>query len=480
MLTLTQDQIDWINTNKKDYEFYIIHRIFHDPSFRLRTLTRMLITDFDTAAHQLIFAALKTANEFIASIPRMEFPTVPDRQFLYSYLKAKNEIEDYVPEQELNTDVVKLVDLMQDESYKAQWYLIDPYIQIWVTDNRARLASGQVLRSQITDTTGLIDKLARDRADAGHLVHNPEEDPYMQALNGTEDDIIERRSTGLPELDECMAGGFGESEISLFFSGTSGGKTVVCSQLGAHEAMNNKGYAMILATEVFVHEYMGRIVSNRCHHPIGQLVKFRNLTQMSTSVLSAAPQKRDLMDRVATMFRERMRIYKISPEDGLSGKQLILMYIDRFVQEVGHPPTLIQFDWIGRQADLRDTNSSADRAAQWERTADSMASCAEDTGISHLIYAQAKAGTEMKKLVTLDDIGIAKGIAKPMVTVIGLTNTIDVKEQIAAIQAGEQVQKSYLDKQFLCVCKSRKGVARPVPVRRMFNYQRLVGMSHND
>ncbi|MEN8742923.1 MAG: hypothetical protein ABF308_24540, partial [Phaeobacter gallaeciensis] len=65
--------------------------------------------------------------------------------------------------------------------------------------------------------------------------------------------------------------------------------------------------------------------------------------------------------------------------------------------------------------------------------------------------------TQKKKVLTISDIGISKGIGKNMTAVIGLTNLVSKSER-----------------QWLCVCKSRKGEGRNIPVLRDFEYQRFV------
>jgi hypothetical protein len=78
-------------------------------------------------------------------------------------------------------------------------------------------------------------------------------------------------------------------------------------------------------------------------------------------------------------------------------------------------------------------------------------------------------------VLTLQDIGISKGIAKNMICAIGITNTIDMAGiKAATLGKGAMPDRMFLDDQFLCVCAARKGEGTVIPVTRKFLFQKFV------
>ena len=138
-------------------------------------------------------------------------------------------------------------------------------------------------------------------------------------------------------------------------------------------------------------------------------------------------------------------------------------------------PTLVILDWLGSVADLGGgRQSSSERAMAWEAAANGCVKFAEASGIPTFVLAQAVNDAQIKRVLTLNDIGISKGIAKNMVAAIGITNTIKKSEIEMAVKGQADKPKSmFHEDQLFCVCKARKGEGRNVMVRREFKYQRF-------
>jgi hypothetical protein len=111
----------------------------------------------------------------------------------------------------------------------------------------------------------------------------------------------------------------------------------------------------------------------------------------------------------------------------------------------------------------------------WEASANSCVKFAENTGIPTLVLAQAVNDAQLKRVLTISDIGISKGIGKNMVLVVGITNSMDTAGVKAAINGKADMPKSMiLDEQFFCVSKARKGEGSNIPVKRNFRYQKFM------
>jgi hypothetical protein len=144
-------------------------------------------------------------------------------------------------------------------------------------------------------------------------------------------------------------------------------------------------------------------------------------------------------------------------------------------------PTFMALDWLGSMADVSGGGgSSSDRAFAWEMSAHSCVKFSEDTGIPLLVLAQAVNDAQLKRVLTLTDIGISKGIGKNMTAVIGVTNTMDKAGVAAAMKGQADMPRSMiLDEQFFCLAKARKGEGNNIAVNRDFRFQRFIQREKN-
>lgn len=149
----------------------------------------------------------------------------------------------------------------------------------------------------------------------------------------------------------------------------------------------------------------------------------------------------------------------------------------KYEAKMGRMPTWVCLDWLGSVADVGPAGgaNSNNRAAAWESSANGGVKFAEESRIPTLILAQAVNDAQLRRILTINDIGISKGIGKNMTLVVGVTNTID-KAGVAAAERGQRdMPKSmFLEDQFFSVCKARNGEGAAIPVRREFHYQRFV------
>lgn len=251
--------------------------------------------------------------------------------------------------------------------------------------------------------------------------------------------------------------------------------SVAAAQCAWHEAISG-GNPLIISTELSAHEYVARILSNACSIPIWVLQDCRNFAQMRQAVA----MKPELSFHEGTLLknmeriRTRLRIAKVRSEDGMNARSVIEREVARYTELYGVPPSWVCLDWLGTMADVGGAKDTSARAMTWELSATGCVKFAEESGIPTLILAQAVNDAQTKSILTINDIGIAKGIGKNMVAVIGVTNTIDKAGVTAAVAGKADMPKSMtLDDQLFCVCKARKGEGNNVQVVRQFKYQRF-------
>jgi len=474
--TLTNEMKEWLHANRAAFEYYVVNRLFHDESFRTSALAMLEHSDFTDDTLAAIVGAMLSAKEVMQALPDISLPVPPTWEDLSTYAEMSNSQNDIYDDDDIPVIAARANELHATK-FDDQWYLIDSFFKGWLTDSRARIYARQAQLAPVIDATALADKLRRDAEAASKVVYNEEDDDWNEALYGTSDKMIQRRSTGIRALDECLGGGLGEGECGLIFAGSGGGKTIACAQIAAHELSTKDGYPLIIATEMRPIVYLVRMVCNVCNIKIKELRNCRNVSQIRGKVMSLSPGKLNTLETLVELFKTRMRVEKVDDVAGLSGSELLRSCTNRFEDIVGHTPTSIHFDWLGDIADSGGPMSSAERAAAWEHAAASMVTFAEQSNIPTVVYAQAVSSAELKHILTQGDVAISKGINKKMFWSLGITNLIDKTAAAEALKTGESLSNMTLDQQRFCLAKARNGEGSSLAVLREFDYQRFVSLS---
>jgi hypothetical protein len=255
--------------------------------------------------------------------------------------------------------------------------------------------------------------------------------------------------------------------------------SIAAGQCAWWEASHNHGWPLIVTTELHPREYAVRTVSNAAGIPINVVQDCENVAQIRQAVMSnpASMYRIKKVDEVLAKFLERTRIHKVSPDDGMNLQMLLERECMIYKSKMGHDPTWVCLDWLGSVADAAPGGKhggTSERAMLWEQSANSGVKFADRSGIPTLLLAQAVNDAQLKRILTINDIGISKGLGKNMVAVIGVTNTIDKAGIVAAERGKADMPRSmFLDDQLFCLCKARKGEGNNIQVRREFRFQRF-------
>lgn len=473
---ITPEMLQWLTDNRDDYEFYLLHSMFHDPLRRLSMIAVPLTPeDFERREeYSLVVRALLAATKIMGAIGQ-SLPCPPTEEFLRTYVDSAARIEG--SDAESVADAMKLVRLLQDPKYSEQHYCVGPYFEAWYGAVRAKKAARELQKVTIPDVRAQLGIMHQALSSAATAAVSEEEDPMDAVLNSDDLIRIPRRQTGISGLDECLNGGWGDGECYLIFGGTGSGKSILAGQCAWHELRYNDGRPLIVTTEVTAREYVARIVSNAAAVKISLLQDCANIAQIRQAIGSDVSSSYRLphADEVIEALRHRLRVHKISPDDGMDARSVLERETLRYEAKTGHRPTLVIFDWLGSVADLNSGGkSSADRAQAWEASATGCVQFADATQIPTVVLAQAVNDSQLKAVLTINDIGIAKGIGKNMTAVFGITNTLDKAGILDATRGKADMPRSMiLQDQFFCSCKARKGEGQNVPVRREFLFQRF-------
>ena len=463
----------WLSSNGDAYEFYLLHALFNDPLRRMSLMGFPLEpADFSRDEHLVLMAAFKHAYR-VMNVIGEALPSPITIDFMRSYINSATRSEDMDAETQEAALAVMLE--IEKTEHASQWYCIEPYFEAWVTTVRGKRYARVVQMSAVADMPAMVAQVQRDIAAASAAMYSAT-DEMNDVLDGVSTVTPVRRSTGILGLDACLNGGWGPHECYLLFGGTGGGKSIAAAQCAWYEASNG-GYPLIVSTELRAREYVVRIVANAAGVPINIIQDCENFTQIRQAVAMDAGLafKLHIIERVLQTIRERVRIAKISADDGMDARTTLEREVAKYKSLYGVAPTWVCLDWLGSMADVGGVaRGSSDRAMVWENSASSCVKFADVSGIPTLVLAQAVNNAQRKHVLAIDDIGISKGIGKNMVAVIGVTNVINESEIKAAILGKTDLPAtSTVPEQLFCVCKARKGEGANIPVLRTFKYQRF-------
>lgn len=476
MSRLTPEMQQWLTDNREDYEFYLLHAMMHDPLKRISMLSVPVSPDdFRREEYALVVGALHAASKIMGVIGQT-VPNPPTPEWLRTYVESAAREEG--SDDETVDDAMKLVKELQNPAFKDQHYCVNPYFEAWYGSQRAKRAARELNKVDIPNVHEQLGNVQQALAAASQASQSEEDDAMDAFFDSEELERVHRRPTGIAGLDTCLNGGWGKSEAYLLFGGTGGGKSIAAGQCAWHEGTANNGWPLIVSTELFPREYTARIVSNAAGVPINVVQDCENAAQIRQAVTAdpSSMYKLTKVDEVLMKIQERIRIHKVSPDEGMEARMVLEREAMKYEARMGCLPSWICLDWLGSVADLGGSRgSTSERAMAWEASATSCVKFAEDTGIPTLILAQAVNDAQLKSVLTINDIGISKGIGKNMVLVVGITNAMDKAGVAAAVKGqGEMPRSMILEDQLFCVCKARKGEGHNIQVRRQFRFQRFI------
>lgn len=472
----TPEMQQWLTDNRDDYEFYMLHAILHDPLRRSALLQAPLLPDdFTREEYAVVIGGLRGAVEIMRVIGG-SVPCPPTSEWLRTYISSAARKEG--SDDEMVGIAMRLVtELGKPEYAQAARDCVAPYFPAWYSAVRAKKAARALQRDIIPDVRGILDNLEDALAAAAEVSRGGVDDPYETFVEGTSTEREPRKSTGIHGLDESLNGGWGVGECYLLFGGTSSGKSIAAGQCAWHEAKSNDGYPLIVSTELLPREYGARLVSCGCNIPISPLQDCENFAQIRQAVETdtALQSKLPEVEEALQIFKERIYISKVSADEGMDARAILKREALRYEKKLGHKPTWVCLDWLGSVADVSagsGRGGASERAMVWEHAANGCVKFAEASGIPTLVLAQAVNDAQTRRALTINEIGISKGIGKNMTAVIGLGNS--VANAGKGSRSTDITRPMFLENQLLCVCKSRKGEGRNIPIRRDFNYQRFV------
>lgn len=471
---MTNEMKQWLGANMLHYEQILVHAFLHDVESRsMLTNSNLTHEAFSDARTGLLYAAASFGAKMRTQMG-LPFPESPSEDFLRTNAAAANSKDPIVTPPEMEEAIAMGIPLLDPARHKDNWHAVASYFEAWYgTSTMKRLA--RKLQASRVILPGDVSRQFQAAATQAAGVFVQSQDDLDAALQDDDEEQLELFQTGFYQLDDALGGGMGLGECGIVFGGTGAGKSVVVSQMSGFQ-LRNLTHVHVISTEMSATKYLARMVANRCNINVQKFRQCRNFKQIKQVVASGFSSKCELLDQFEHELERYFGFTKLDPDNTLSIRGVLDNELMRYEKRRGCPPKVMFFDWIGRMADTKVTKSTGDRSAEWERAADEFVKFCEARQVSMVLAAQAVNGSEKLRILTMGDIGVGKGIGKPMSWVAGITNTADMDAvRTASSGRGDMPDDLTKDDQFLCPAKTRNaGSGPPIPVsRRNLKYQRF-------
>jgi hypothetical protein len=161
-MTPTPEMVQWLTDNRDDYEFYLVHAMLHDPLQRAALLgVPVTPEDFRREEYSVLVRAVTGAHR-IMGVLGGSLPSPPTAEFLKTYIESAARVEG--SDDEMVRSTMALAASLEDPSYTAQHYCINPYLSAWYGAARAKQAARELQKVPIPNVSEIIQKLETELA----------------------------------------------------------------------------------------------------------------------------------------------------------------------------------------------------------------------------------------------------------------------------------------------------------------------------
>jgi KaiC/GvpD/RAD55 family RecA-like ATPase len=361
----------------------------------------------------------------------------------------------------------------QEEMFiKAEWEAIknapaemsvlcnqDALFTFWLERQRVtQLLSG----SSKNPSKKLVDQLQMAVASASTSGKDLERRKFdlidFSDVDVTQETSFKLMSTGEPELDRILDGGFYHGGAYMFLAPTGGGKTVFASQMALNAAALSSKNVLFITTEDKPRVLKMRMCSNWCDIPYDHIVKPGRVV-----IDNLRPVQKDRYFSLMEIIDKKMDFVDWS-SSALATRDLPVL-MEKYKEKKGHHPDFVIFDWIGGAT---DKSNPMFYRIQYQQQADYLAEFADQTQSVVVFNAQASAQAYVKKIISGEDSAENKTLQARCFGTLGLSA---LKRKDLGDDSG--VQATYEERQYLSATKLRHGLGGTRSVLRDFRYQRL-------
>lgn len=454
-----------IDFNPEGFERAIICQILEEPEKAGNFLNMLcgppidgqLLQEFTSRHRNLIYLCLKSWNAVVSNPSTLKDITWELLSILYKEQILKfphlgSPIEE--PEIKLEWEAIKAAPpemkiICQQSSVFTFWL------------ERRRM---QLLLSGATKnpTKKLLEQMQQAVSSASTSSNDAERKKFelidFSTLDVTTQSSFKLMSTGEPELDRILDGGFYHGGAYMFLAPTGGGKTVVAAQMALNAAALSDKNVLFITTEDKPRILKMRMCSNWCDIAYDKIVK-----KGRVDLEDLRPTQRSRYESLTSILNEKVDFVDWS-SSALATRDLPIL-LDKYAQAKNRNPDFVVFDWIGGATDK--TNLTFFRL-QYQQQADYLAEFADTSGSVVFFTAQASPAAYKNKIVSGEDAAENKTLQARCFGTLGLSA---LKRRELGEESG--IQNTYEDKQYISATKLRHGSGGTKPVMRDFRYQRL-------
>jgi RecA/RadA recombinase len=454
-----------IDYNPDGFERAIISRVLEEPEKSGNFLTMLcgapiegnMLHEFSSRHRNLIFLCLKSWNDIVSNPSTLKDITWDLMSVLYKEQVVKfPHLGSTVEEAQIKQEWDSIRSAPEEMKIICQQAAIFTF---WLSRRRMQLLMQNAGKNP---TKKLLDQMqhAVSTASSGNNDHERRKFDLIDfsELDVTSSSSLKLMSTGEPELDRILDGGFYHGGAYMFLAPTGGGKTVVASQMALNAAGLSAKNVLFITTEDKPKVLKMRMCSNWCDIPYDHIIK-----KGRVDLEDLRPTQRNRYTSLMEILSNKIDFVDWS-SSALATRDLPIL-LEKYAQAKGRNPDFVVFDWIGGATDKSNLNFFR---LQYQQQADYLAEFADNSQSVVFFTAQASPSAYKNKIVSGEDAAENKTLQARCFGTIGLSalKRRDLGDETS-------VQNTYEERQYISATKLRHGSGGTRAVMRDFRFQRL-------
>lgn len=454
-----------IDYNPDGFERAIIARVLEEPEKSGTFLTMLcgapiegnLLHEFSSRHRNLIFLCLKSWNDIVSNPSTLKEITWDLMSVLYKEQVVKfPHLGSTIEEAQIKQEWEAIKSAPEEMKIICQQSAIFTF---WLSRRRMQLLMQTAGKNP---TKKLLDQMQQAVSTASSASNDHEKRKFdlidFSELDVTSASSLKLMSTGEPELDRILDGGFYHGGAYMFLAPTGGGKTVVASQMALNAAGLSAKNVLFITTEDKPKVLKMRMCSNWCDIPYDHIIK-----KGRVDLEDLRPTQRNRYTSLMDILSNKIDFVDWS-SSALATRDLPIL-LDKYAQAKGYNPEFVVFDWIGGATDKSNLNFFR---LQYQQQADYLAEFADTSQSVVFFTAQASPSAYKNKIVSGEDAAENKTLQARCFGTLGLSA---LKRRDLGDESS--VQNTYEERQYISATKLRHGSGGTRAVMRDFRFQRL-------
>lgn len=454
-----------IDYNPDGFERAIIARVLEEPEKSGTFLTMLcgapiegnLLHEFSSRHRNLIFLCLKSWNDIVSNPSTLKEITWDLMSVLYKEQVVKfPHLGSTIEEAQIKQEWEAIKSAPEEMKIICQQSAIFTF---WLSRRRMQLLMQTAGKNP---TKKLLDQMQQAVSTASSASNDHEKRKFdlidFSELDVTSASSLKLMSTGEPELDRILDGGFYHGGAYMFLAPTGGGKTVVASQMALNAAGLSAKNVLFITTEDKPKVLKMRMCSNWCDIPYDHIIK-----KGRVDLEDLRPTQRNRYTSLMEILSNKIDFVDWS-SSALATRDLPIL-LDKYAQAKGYNPEFVVFDWIGGATDKSNLNFFR---LQYQQQADYLAEFADTSQSVVFFTAQASPSAYKNKIVSGEDAAENKTLQARCFGTLGLSA---LKRRDLGDESS--VQNTYEERQYISATKLRHGSGGTRAVMRDFRFQRL-------